>query len=105
MGCFVPEHLSHNDSNAAMHATDLQESAQLQQVAAWRRVQDLKAAHAKAQKAKAALAQGTQSQLAVLHHNVVECKLMHTSAVSAGNVLNHTARQVEHSMYQSIAKD
>jgi hypothetical protein len=72
MGCFVPEHLSHNDSNAAMHATDLQESAQLQQVAAWRRVQDLKAAHAKAQKAKAALAQGTQSQLAVLHHNVVE---------------------------------
>lgn len=61
-----------------MHATCLQESAQLQQVAAWRKVQDLQAAHAKAQKAKAALAQGTHSELTryllftVLHHIIVE---------------------------------
>jgi hypothetical protein len=46
----------------SMHATFLQESAQLQQVAAWRKVQELKAANAKAQKAKAALAQGTHAE-------------------------------------------
>lgn len=40
----------------------LQEASQLQQVAAWKRVQELKAAQAKAQKAKAALAHGMYRQ-------------------------------------------
>lgn len=69
-------------SRACMHQSVsmllLQEATQLQQVAAWRRVQELKAAQAKAQRAKAALAQGAHaagveqgSQSLVCH--VVDC--------------------------------